>query len=281
MKKKIVSLLLATTLLAGIVCGCSSTTEENSNQTSEQLSMDEIDAHIQSAIQDNNKALETDILAKVDKQIQTKFNEVDSLSNKEKEELRNSIMASVRDELKSNKSAEATTVIKSETVKQPITEQVSNTYNSYTTVTSSGNNTQGEEKPPKIEDGTVIPVTNSLPYTFDYDKYFTYTVNEISVIAYNHETEPYREIEYPYELRISISGTFQDNTPAPGENEALSPGVPVTHIFGKLTLNPYGSEFNTPYVGGNVEDNTFSVSTTLTVNQLPNEVTFTEYTSKD
>ena len=84
MKKKIVSLLFATTLFAGIVCGCSSTTEETSNQTSEQISMNEIDDHIQDAIQDNNKALETDILAKVDKQIQTKFNEVNNLSNQKR-----------------------------------------------------------------------------------------------------------------------------------------------------------------------------------------------------
>lgn len=279
MKKKIVSLLFATTLLTGIVCGCSSPTEETSNQTSEQLSMNEIDEHIQDAIQDNNKALETDILAKVDKQIQTKFNEVNNLSDQEKEELRNSIMASVREELKGNKSTETKTIVKSETVKQPITEQVSNTYNSYTTVTSSGDNTQKDEKSPKIEDGTVIPVTNSLPYTFDYDEYLTYTVNEISVVAYNHENEPYREIEYPYELRITINGTFQDKTPTPGENEPTH--LLPNHIFGELTLNPYGSNFRTSYVDRNEADNSFSVSTTLTVNQLPSEVTFTEYTSKN
>ena len=279
MKKKIVALLFATTLLAGIVCGCSSTTEETSNQTSEQISMNEIDDHIQDAIQDNNKALETDILAKVDKQIQTKFNEVNNLSDQEKEELRNSIMASVREELKGNKSTETKTIVKSETIRQPITEQVSNTYNSYTTVTSSGVSTQSNDKWPKITDGTVIPVTNSLPYTFDYNQYLSYTVNEISVTAYNHENEPYREIEYPYELRIVISGTFQNKTPAPGENEPTL--LLPNHIFGELTLNPYSSKFSTSSVDRNEADNTFSVSTTFTVNQLPSEITFIEYTSQN
>ena len=209
MKKKLVAILLTLSMIGCTLCGCTS------SERTDQLSMEDVDKRIEQAITDNNETFQSELLAKVDEQIQAKLEEIDKLTDTEKEELYNSVMASVKEELKNNKS---TTTVKTEVVRQPVTEK--KYYNTYTTITvpeqkpsveTKPSESKPEEYPPKIEDGTIIAVANDLPYTFTYDKNLSFTVTNISVKAYNHESEPYQEIEYPYELRVEISGTYDSS----------------------------------------------------------------------
>lgn len=259
MKKRIIAALIVASTVSLI--GCKSTTETDAQKT---LSSSEIDARIEKAIEDNNKSLEDEILAKVDKQIKKELTNVGSLTSKEKEELSNSIMASVRQEISNNintQNTAGTTV-----VKQPVTEnvykttQISNTY----TTTDDTSATSPADQPPKIKDGTVIPVTNTLPYIFTKDIY-TFTIDNISVTAYNHESEPYREPIYPYELRISLSGSY---TKAPSNVDIY------WTKFGTITLEPYGSEFSLTGFSRDTDAQTCSLDTILTVNVIPEKVTF-------
>lgn len=267
MKKKIVAILLALSMIGCTLCGCTS-----SEQT-DHLSMEDVDKRIEQAIADNNETFQSELLKKVDEQIQTKFGEIDKLTDAEKEELYNSIMASVKEELKNNKSTET---VKTEVVRQPITEK--KYYNTYTTVVAPEQKPSEETKPsdeqkpseskpeeyPKIEDGTIIAVANDLPYTFTYDKNLSFTVTNISVKAYNHESEPYQEIEYPYELRVEISGTYDSSD----EIEIHKT------IFGYVVLDPHGSSFKMNEGYRDSENHTFSSSTTIPVRMLPDSVTF-------
>lgn len=268
MKKKTVSILLTLSMVGCMLCGCASAEQPD------QLSMEDVNERIEQAIADNNKTFQSELLAKVDEQIQTKFGEIDKLTDTEKEELYNSIMASVKEELKNNKS---TTAVKTEVVRQPVTEK--KYYNTYTTVVAPEQKPSEEQKPsdeqkpseskpeeyPKIEDGTVIAVSNELPYTYKYAEDIDYTVTNISIKAYNHVSEPYQELEYPYELRVEINGTYIHDNDRP-----LISKLP----FGYLTLDPHGTSFKLNGGTPDLEAQTFSSSTTIPVRMLPDSVTF-------
>lgn len=86
MKKKLVAILLTLSMIGCTLCGCTS-----SEQT-DQLSMEDIDKPKSNRLlPDNNETFQSELLKKVESKIQTKFGEIDKLTDAEKEELYNSI----------------------------------------------------------------------------------------------------------------------------------------------------------------------------------------------
>lgn len=268
MKKKMLTATIISVVVTALA-GCSSASETIQTDT---LSEDEIQSMIDDAISANNEELKNDILSQIDKTIETELSDTDKISDEEKESLRKSILASVKNEI----GASATT---KEIVKQPVNEY----YNTYTTqegdtyTTQEGDtyiteenitNVIQPEEPPKIEDGTVIPVAAELPISYKLNDTYTLVIESISVTASNHETEPYVEIEYPYHLDVAVSGAIEYH---PSES-GMDSGLAFTRFPLPLILQPYGTEVTLSGMELNHDIKTFSITNQISVNTIPESV---------
>lgn len=269
MKKKTLCTIMISAIATALI-GCSS--GEPSVSQNDALSEEEIQSMIDDAISDNNEELKSEILSQVDKSIETELAKIDTMSDEEKEELRKSILASAKNEI-------GTSTTTREIVNQPINEY----YNTYTPqegdtyTTKEGDtyiteenvtNVVQPEEPPKIEDGTAIPVTAELPISYELNDTYTLVVESISVTASNHETEPYVEIEYPYHLDVLVSGSVEYHPSGSG----MDSGMGISRFPLPLILQPYGTEV---YLGGielSPDSDTFSITNQISVNTIPESV---------
>jgi hypothetical protein len=251
MKNKLTAVVLVCAMTA--LTGCSSGLTES-----------EVDKKIESAIKENNKQLREDILSDLDSHIQAKLDEQDKLTDDEKETLKAEIMQSV-DEKLSSVSASNTASVKSASHQTKVVEKqkriVESPINKY--YTSVTNIEQSTSEPEKVIDGTPIPVEKGEFAMCTSSGRTTYTIETITASIYNHDNEPYREIKYPYEIHVSITGTYRDC-------EQSDSQYPTTDNV--LVLQPYGTTLGMWNEVMNEDDHTFTANYQTTLNLVPDKI---------
>lgn len=251
MKKKLVSVILVCTMT--VLTGCSSGLTES-----------EVDKKIESAIAENNKQLRNDILSDLDDHIQAKLDEQDKLTDDEKETLKTEIIQSV-DERLSSISANNTVPVKSAPPQTKVVEKQERIVEApitkyYTNVTKIE---QSTSEPEKVIDGTPIPIEKGEFTTCTLSGHTTYTIETITASIYNHDSEPYREIKYPYEIHVSITGTYRNYE----QSDSQYPTIDSV-----LVLQPYGTSLGMWNEVLNEDDHTFAANYQTTLNIVPDKI---------
>lgn len=228
------------------------------------LTESEVDKKIESAIKENNKQLRNDILSDLDSHIQAKLDGQDKLTDDEKETLKMEIMQSL-DEKLSSVSANNTASVKSASPQTKVVEKQERIIESpinkyYTSVT---NIEQSTSEPEKVIDGTPIPIEKGEFTTCTLSGSTTFTIETITASIYNHDNEPYREIKYPYEIHVSVTGTYRDY-------EQSDSQYPTTDSV--LVLQPYGTSLGMWNEVLNEDDHTFTANYQTTLNLVPNKI---------
>lgn len=258
MKSKIVSTLLVSIICLSLVA-CSSKEEQSSKSdpapaVTQQEFLTRED--VQKMIDDSNSDLKKEILSETTDTINSKLGSL-KLSEADKQELTSSILSSIEKTF----NTAGTTI-----VQQEPDQYITNVTEQYIT------DIPESDVPPQIKDGTPIPISFDLPYTFTYtlsdQSVFTFVINQAEFYVYNHQNEPYREISYPYEIRYTISGTLtKDNE----DIEAMFFEPPFTLIF-----EPYGSPMSLGQMHVDYKNSTFICESTLTVNLIPDTIEIKE-----
>lgn len=251
MKNRLTAVVLVCAMTA--LTGCSSGLTER-----------EVDKKIESAIKENNKQLREDILSDLDSPIQAKLDEQDKLTDDEKETLKSEIMQSVDERLLS-KSSNNTASVKSALPQTKVVEKQkiiveSPTNKYYTNVT---NIEQSTSEPEKVIDGTPIPVEKGEFAMCTSSSRTTYTIETITASIYNHDNEPYREIKYPYEIHVSVTGTYRNY-------EQSDSQYPTADSV--LILQPYGTSLGMWNEVLNEDDHTFTANYQTTLNLVPDKI---------
>lgn len=251
MKNRLTAVVLVCAMTA--LTGCSSGLTES-----------EVDKKIESAIKENNKQLREDILSDLDSHIQAKLDEQDKLTDDEKETLKSEIMQSVDERLLS-KSSNNTASVKSALPQTKVVEKQkiiveSPTNKYYTNVT---NIEQSTSEPEKVIDGTPIPIEKGEFAACTLSGRTTYTIETITASIYNHDNEPYREIKYPYEIHVSVTGTYRNY-------EQSDSQYPTTDNV--LVLQPYGTTLGMWNEVMNEDDHTFTANYQTTLNIVPDKI---------
>lgn len=251
MKNRLTAVVLVCAMTA--LTGCSSGLTES-----------EVDKKIESAIKENNKQLRDDILIDLDSHIQAKLDEQDKLTDDEKETLKTEIMQSV-DEKLSSVSANNTASVKSVSHQTKVVEKRERIVetpinNHYTNVTKIE---QSTSEPEKVIDGTPIPIEKGEFAACTLSGSTTYTIETITASIYNHDNEPYREIKYPYEIHVSVTGTYRDY-------EQSDSQYPTTDSI--LVLQPYGTSLGMWNEIMNEDDHTFTANYQTTLNLVPDKI---------
>lgn len=251
MKNRLTAVVLVCAMTA--LTGCSSGLTES-----------EVDKKIESAIKENNKQLRDDILRDLDSHIQAKLDEQDKLTDDEKETLKTEIMQSV-DEKLSSVSTNNTASVKSVSHQTKVVEKRERIVetpinNHYTNVTKIE---QSTSEPEKVIDGTPIPIEKGEFAACTLSGSTTYTIETITASIYNHDNEPYREIKYPYEIHVSVTGTYRDY-------EQSDSQYPTTDSI--LVLQPYGTSLGMWNEIMNEDDHTFTANYQTTLNLVPDKI---------
>lgn len=251
MKNRLTAVVLVCAMTA--LTGCSSGLTES-----------EVDKKIESAIKENNKQLREDILSDLDSHIQAKLDEQDKLTDDEKETLKSEIMQSVDERLLS-KSSNNTASVKSALPQTKVVEKQeriveSPTNKYYTNVTNIEHSTS---EPEKVIDGTPIPVEKGEFTTCTLSGHTTYTIETITASIYNHDSEPYREIKYPYEIHVSITGTYRNYE----QSDSQYPTIDSV-----LILQPYGTSLGMWNEVLNEDNHTFTANYQTTLNLVPDKI---------
>lgn len=251
MKNRLMALVLVCAMTA--LTGCSSGLTES-----------EVDKKIESAIKENNKQLREDILSDLDSHIQAKLDEQDKLTDDEKETLKSEIMQPVDERLLS-KSSNNTASVKSALPQTKVVEKQeriveSPTNKYYTNVTNIEHSTS---EPEKVIDGTPIPVEKGEFTTCTLSGHTTYTIETITASIYNHDSEPYREIKYPYEIHVSITGTYRNYE----QSDSQYPTIDSV-----LILQPYGTSLGMWNEVLNEDNHTFTANYQTTLNLVPDKI---------
>lgn len=251
MKNRLTAVVLVCAMTA--LTGCSSGLTES-----------EVDKKIESAIKENNKQLREDILSDLDSHIQAKLDEQDKLTDDEKETLKAEIMQSV-DEKLSSVSASNTASVKSASHQTKVVEKQKRIVESpinkyYANVTNIEHSTY---EPEKVIDGTPIPIEKGEFTTCTLSGHTTYTIETITASIYNHDNEPYREIKYPYEIHVSVTGTYRNY-------EQSDSQYPTTDNV--LVLQPYGTTLGMWNEVMNEDDHTFTANYQTTLNIVPDKI---------
>lgn len=260
MKHRIIAILLSCTLCIALVACSEDNSQKEKSDSKTVTEFQEIltKEDVQKMIDDSNSNLKKEILSETTAAINSKFKSL-KLTDADKNELRQSILES----LESTINAAGTTV-----VQQQPDQYITNVTEQYITDASESND------PPQIEDGTPIPISFDLPYTFthmiddQYQSVFTFVIDQAEFYAYNHQNEPYREISYPYEIRYKISGTLTRNNE---DIQAMFINPPFTLIF-----EPYGSPMLLGQMHIDYKNNTFCCDSSLTVNLIPDRIVIKE-----
>lgn len=228
------------------------------------LTESEVDKKIESAIKENNKQLREDILSDLDSHIQAKLDEQDKLTDDKKETLKSEIMQSVDEKLSSasanntvpvNNTSPQTKVVEKQ---ERIVESPINKY--YTNVTNIEHSTS---EPEKVIDGTPIPIEKGEFTTCTLSGHTTYTIETITASIYNHDSEPYREIKYPYEIHVSITGTYRNYE----QSDSQYPTIDSV-----LILQPYGTSLGMWNEVLNEDDHAFTANYQTTLNLVPDKI---------
>ena len=189
------------------------------------LTESEVDKKIESAIKENNKQLRDDVLSDLDSHIQAKLDE------------------------------QETKVVEKQ---ERIVESATNKY--YTNVTNIEHSTS---EPEKVIDGTPIPIEKGEFTTCTLSGHTTYTIETITASIYNHDSEPYREIKYPYEIHVSITGTYRNYE----QSDSQYPTIDSV-----LVLQPYGTSLGMWNEVLNEDDHTFTANYQTTLNLVPDKI---------
>lgn len=260
--KRIKLICALTCISVFCMAGCS--------KSSESLSEQEIQNMIDEKVNEKTSQIKDDILSEVD----SKISNTEFMSEDEKKELINEIMASIGT---GDKNSDSDTTIVQYPTNKYYTIQEGDVYNKgetnntyvteeiYVTGTEETDNTSN-----KIVDGTDIEIRTNLPITCEIDTDYTLTLTEFTVKAYNYEAEPYIEQDYPYRIDISYSGTVEYH---PEDESEL-----LIYYFNDfpvdIIMNPYGTEIACRWGMEISYDTTeFSDSFSFCVNKLPEYIT--------
>lgn len=260
MRKKLISALLVCVMIGAT--GCSSGMTES-----------EVDKKIESAIEKNNKQLKNDIMDDLDEQIQAKIDEQDKLTDDEKNALKSEIMQSVGEKLsnvstqqvnvQTGKKAELTESTATKVVEKQKIIQNTPVNKNYTNVTNITKIEQTSNEPEKVVDGTPIAVEMSAPVVCTQYNRTTYIINTITATIYNHDNEPYREIKYPYEIHISITGTYRKYQPADADYSTED---------NVLIMEPYSTPLGMWNEVLDEDTHTFTADYQTTLNIVPDKI---------
>lgn len=262
--------LICTLTCISVFCmaGCS----ENSESLSEQ----DIQNMIDEKVDEKAAQIKDDILSEVD----SKITNTEFMSEDEKNELINEIMASIDTGDKNSDSD--TTIVKYPTNKY-YTIQKGNVYNegenNNTYVTEEiyiSDTVETDNTPDKIVDGTDIEVRVDLPVTYKLSDDFSITITDVIVKSYNYQAEPYIENKYPYYIDISVSGDIIYHPTSTNIVEYNYPSFPVM-----MVLNPYGTKISVPKSFSLQKDtSSFNVSGKIKTNMIPEYITLDEQQDK-
>ncbi len=254
-KKNLATLLIFTICITFTAC---SSSKEPESQKSASLTKDEV----QQMIDNNNDSLKSELLSETASIIDAKIKDI-KISNAEKEDLKQAIIASIESNFDQNK---GTTIIRQEP-DQYIT-NVTEEYITNGNEEPTNNSETDSPVPPLIEDGLEIPLSFELPYNYVFEDELTFTIETATFQAYNHENEPYREIPYPYEIKYDVTGSIINHNPNSylGTSGSLIP----------FSFEPYGTIINSSGMKIDYENNTFTYTGSITVNIIPDSIGLNE-----
>lgn len=293
MKKKALVILLCASALSLTGCGKSDKTESRT------MTDKEVSAAIESAVNKNNETLKSEIekelLSKVNKTIDEKLETATALTTEEKNALKESIMVSLENDIipqieaaknqetsqqiVRNVTEEYPTYYTSEeyiTNEYPSNEYITNEYTEeITNVTEEHNqyitNEVVDNKPPQIEDGTAIPFTFELPYTYTDENGVQCRIDTIELTAWNYEENtPYAGSSYAYKIKVHAIGVFI----LPDDYEENTPTKLVAPSF---IMQPYDTKITGGTMGINgtpdITEREFEYNVSMATNMVPEQIT--------
>lgn len=262
MKGRIVAASVVSAALALALAGCGSQQDASRAMTDEEImaAIERGDDETFAKAREEAQAAIDDALA-----------EFEALTDEEREALRESILSEVEARLAN---------VGTTTVNRYVTEKAGDTYvtETHPTYVTEENTyvTQGEEVPPRIEDGMAIPVAWDVQREFVYEhgEYVTdtYTVESIEARAYNFAPDtPYAGGGYAYRIEVTVSGPFEhiDNTPS---EMGSSPIATPEYLPVSIYLDPYDVLISDVRAYQDLSDGTFSGTMVVNTNALPESV---------
>lgn len=262
MKGRIVAASVVSAALALALAGCGSQQDASRTMTDEE---------IMAAIERGDDETLSKAREEAQAAIEDALVEFEALTDEEREALRESILSEVEARLAN---------VGTTTVNRYVTEKAGDTYvtETHPTYVTEENTyvTQGEEVPPRIEDGMAIPVAWDVQREFVYVQneyvFETYTVNEIEARAYNFASDtPYAGGGYAYRIEVTVSGTLDRVVDAP-------PDVAFPMISGyclpvDLLMDPYDEPIDGLIAPHNDYDaGTFTITYSINTNALPDQI---------
>ena len=189
---------------------------------------------------------------------------IDGLTDEERADLKADIMAEVEKRL-------------SEVGGTVVNRYVTEEYPTYTTqegdtyVTEENTFvTQGEEKPPRIEDGVSIPAEWEVGDTFVDSDGCVFTVESVEAHAYNFaEDTPYAGGGYAYRIEVEVAGSFVEKEHDPSVGHSMHSGWPLPV---SMVMHPYDVLMSGGSASCDYDDHTFENTYTMNVNMLPERV---------
>lgn len=255
MKRKLI-LALSVLSMTSLV-GCSTAAPSSS------LTDSDVEKIVEKAIDENNIELKNTILKEVNDSIETEISSLKSLTAKEQEKLKSSIMESVNQTITSvGENAEV--------VNQPVNNYYT-TEENITNVTEEHSTTIVKpNEPQKIEDGTSIKLTNKLPYTYVVDEYTTVVINEATFTVSNSTFDPYTT-DHPYVLNYTIKAKAYFDMPPTSEGEDV--GTHECFLRFPAVFNPNAKKQYLATIFANSNSSDIDISSSMLLYSVPETIT--------
>ena len=228
------------------------------------------DEEIMAAIEAGDAETLRQSKAATDEAIKTALESIDEFTDEERDALRASIMAEVDKRLSG---IGGTTVNKYVTEQHPTYVTENKTYVTEehpTYVTENTYITQGEEKPPRIEDGTEISAEWNIEKVYKEGE-LTFTVGSIEAHAYNYAPDtPYAGGGYAYRIVVTVRGSIDRPAPEDGQGTGIagSWNLPADMMFAPYDLRMGANRWSDCDYDANAFINTYSIP----VNMLPERI---------
>ena len=262
MKGRIVAASAVSAALALALAGCGSQQDASRTMTDEE---------IMAAIEQGDDETLAKAREEAQAAIEDALVEFEALTDEEREALRESILSEVEVRLAN---------VGTTTVNRYVTEKAGDTFvtETHPTYVIEENTyvTQGEEVPPRIEDGMAIPVAWDVQREFVtvQNEYVSesYTVADVEAHVYSFAPDtPYAGGDYAYRIEVTVTGTLERVVDAPpGMAFAQSSGymLPVS-----MLMNPYDVAVDMLRSAHNDYDSgTFTNTYSINTNALPNNI---------
>lgn len=255
MKRKLI-LALSVLSMTSLI-GCSTANQSSS------LTDSDVKKIVEKAIDENNVELKNTILKEVNDSIETEISSLKSLTAKDQEMLKSSIMKSVNQTI-------ASIGKNTEVVKQPVSNYYT-TEENITNVTEEHSTTIVKpDEPQKIEDGAPIKLTNEFPYTYVVDEYTTVVISEATFTVSNSTFDPYTT-DHPYVLNYTIKAKAYFDMPPTLEGEDV--GTHECFLRLPAVFNPNGKKQYLAAISVNSSVSDIDISSSMLLYSIPETIT--------